>query len=95
MFFWKTSLLSYFYQEMVKSQKKIVNGNFFFETNFSVTQIKINIFDFGPARVIILMFFLLFWKFFVHEFRYKTAQLKIDIFNFGPVRDINLSDSFL
>ena len=39
------------------------------------TQLKIDIFNFGPIRDSNLIPFLLGWKFFVHEFRYKTELI--------------------
>ena len=39
------------------------------------TQLKIDIFNFGPIRDSNLIPFLLGWKFFVHEFRYATEHI--------------------
>ena len=42
---------------------------------YTYTQLKIDIFNFGPVRDINLISFLLFWKFFVHGFLYKTEDI--------------------
>ena len=66
-----------------KTQKIIldflVKTFFSYEAYVSVyiayTQLKIDIFNFGPIRDSNLIPFLLGWKFFVHEFRYKTEHI--------------------
>ena len=42
---------------------------------YTYTQLKIDIFNFGPIRDSNLIPFLLGWKFFVNEFRYATEPI--------------------